>query len=101
VLRWPEPRGLFVSEHTPRDDLWFVRDHRAMAAQYGWGEVAPFYIEQEAPVPPGGVPRPGALKVNLRNEHLNYALTWYGLAAVLVAVFAVWAVKRRREARQG
>jgi surfeit locus 1 family protein len=102
VLRWPEPRGAFVSDHTARDDLWFTRDHRAMAAHYGWGQAAPFYIEQEAPVPPGGLPRPGTLKINLRNEHLNYALTWYGLAAVLVAVFAVWAFgRRRREERAG
>ena len=63
----------------------------------GWGEVAPFYIEQEAPVPPGGVPHPAPLKVQLRNDHLQYAVTWYGLAAVLVVMFAIWAVRRRRD----
>ena len=64
-------------------ETWFVRDQRAMAAARGWGEVAPFYIDQEAPVPEGGLPRPAKLQVTLRNDHLGYALTWFGLAAVL------------------
>jgi surfeit locus 1 family protein len=97
ALRWPEPPGWFVTPYSERQDLWFVRDHRAMAQRYGWGEVAPFYIEMESPVPAGGVPRPGRLTVKLRNDHLGYALTWFGLAAVLVGVFGFWAVRRRRE----
>jgi cytochrome oxidase assembly protein ShyY1 len=36
------------------------------------------------------------LKVQLRNDHLNYAITWYGLAAVLVVMFVLWAARRRR-----
>lgn len=98
VLRWPEPASSFVTPHSERQDLWFVRDHRAMAARYGWGEVAPFYVEMESPAPPGGVPRPGTLTVKLRNEHFGYALTWFGLAAVLLGVFGFWAARRRLEA---
>ena len=97
AMRWPEAPGWFVTGHDVRADLWFARDHLAMAAFYGWGPVAPFYIDQEAPVPAGGVPRPSPLKVNLRNEHLQYALTWFGLAAVLAVVFAIWMRSRRRE----
>jgi cytochrome oxidase assembly protein ShyY1 len=95
VLRWPEPPGWFVSLYSERQDLWFARDHRAMAERYGWGDVAPFYIEMESPAPAGGVPRPGKLTVKLRNDHFGYALTWFGLAAVLVGVFGFWAVRRR------
>jgi surfeit locus 1 family protein len=90
VMRWPEPRGAF----SPKDDsdrsIWFVRDPVAIAAAKRWGEVAPFFIELESPPPPGGLPRPGALKVNLRNEHLQYAITWYGLALVVVVMFGFW-----------
>jgi surfeit locus 1 family protein len=96
VLRWPEQPGWFVTPYSERQDLWFTRDQRAMAARYGWGEVAPFYIEQESPAPDGGLPRPGRLTVHLRNEHFDYALTWFGLAAVLMATFAVWLVRRER-----
>ena len=70
---------------------------RSDGAGPAWGTVAPFYIEQESPVPPGGVPHPAPLRVNLPNNHLQYAMTWYGLALVLVGVFAAWLLHRRRQ----
>jgi cytochrome oxidase assembly protein ShyY1 len=97
VMRWPESPNWFVTAHGANSDLWFVRDPAAMAAAYDWGPVAPFYIDQEAPVPAGGVPRPAPLKVNLRNEHLQYALVWFGLALVLAGSFGFWVFGRRRE----
>jgi surfeit locus 1 family protein len=97
AMRWPEARGLFTPADDPARNLWFVRDHVAMAAAKGWGAVAPFFIDQEAPEPPGGLPRPGRIRPNLPNNHLQYALTWYGLALVLVVVFVVWARGRSSE----
>jgi surfeit locus 1 family protein len=99
AMRWPEPRGAFSPADDPARNLWFVRDHVAIAATKGWGEVAPFFIELEAPQPPGGLPRAGALTVSLRNEHLQYAITWYGLALVVVVMFAFWLGARRRAER--
>lgn len=95
-LRWPERRPWFLSETSSASDTWFVRDQQAMAAAKGWGDVAPFYVDQESPVPTSDLPRPAALKVNLRNDHLQYAVTWFGLAAVLVGCFVAWLVTRRR-----
>jgi surfeit locus 1 family protein len=100
VLRWPEQRSWFTPSDDPRRNLWFSRDHQAIGAGKGWGQVAPFFIDQEAPVPAGGLPRPGPLKDNLRNDHLQYAITWYALAAVLVVVFALWAGRREPGAGQ-
>jgi cytochrome oxidase assembly protein ShyY1 len=67
-----------------------------MARAMGIGPVAPFYIAQESPVPRGGLPKPGPLTANLRNAHLQYAITWFGLAAVLAVVFLSWAGRRQR-----
>ena len=94
-VRWPESPSWFVSEHDAKGDIWFVRDPRAMASVRGWGPVAPFYIDQESPVPAAGLPRPGPLTVKLRNDHLGYALTWFGLAGSLAAVFIAWALRQR------
>lgn len=96
-IRWPESPGWFVSERDSSGEVWFVRDPAAMAKAkgWGWGPVAPFYIDQESPVPPGGLPRPGPLSVKLRNDHLGYALTWFGLAASLASVFVIWAARER------
>ena len=72
-----------------------------MAATKGLSGVAPFYVEEESPVPPGGLPKPGKLMVTLPDNHLQYALTWYGLALVLVIMFGVWAYGQRREQSDG
>jgi surfeit locus 1 family protein len=95
AMRWPERRGWFAPTDSPGQNLWFLRDHVAIAAVKGWGEVAPFYIELEDPQPSGGLPRASALKVNLRNEHLQYAITWYGLAVALTVMFVFWLRGRR------
>jgi surfeit locus 1 family protein len=109
LLRWPEKRNWFSPSDDPNGNLWFTRDPLAIAAAKGLagerGPVAPFYVEQEGPVPPGGLPRPGKIVANLRNEHLQYALTWFGLALVLLVVFGVWAFNSssegaRRDAQQ-
>lgn len=96
VLRWPERPGLFTPAADPAKNLWFARDPAAIAAAKGEGPVAPFYIEQEAPPAPGGLPRVGALQPSFRNNHLGYAITWFGLALVLAVVFVGWAAGRYR-----
>jgi cytochrome oxidase assembly protein ShyY1 len=96
-LRFPELPGLLTPAQNPSARLWFVRDHAAMAKALGWGEVAPFYIDLESPVPEGGIPKPGALDVHLKDDHLQYAITWFGLAAVVLIAFAVWARGRVRQ----
>jgi surfeit locus 1 family protein len=98
VMRWPEPPGPFSPTNDPGHNLWFVRDPVAVAAAKGWGNVAPFFIELEGPQPPGGLPQAGALKANLRNEHLQYAITWYGLATVVAIMFVFWLFGRWRAA---
>jgi cytochrome oxidase assembly protein ShyY1 len=89
-LRWPEKPSWFVSEHDAAGEVFSARDHRAMAEARGWGNVAPFYIDQEAPAPSADGPRPGPLTVRLPNNHLGYALTWFGLSLGLAAVFGAW-----------
>ncbi len=94
MLRWPDERHWFTPADDTSHNLWFTRDPAAIAAAKGFDPrtdgVAPFYVEQEAPIPPGGWPQPGKLVVALPDNHLQYAVTWYGLAAVLAAVFGVW-----------
>jgi surfeit locus 1 family protein len=97
-LRWPEQRGLFSPTDDPEHNLWYLRDHAAIAAAKGVEVAAPFYIDQEAPQAPGGVPKAGPLSVSLPNNHLQYALTWFGLALCLVGVFVAWLVSRARNA---
>jgi cytochrome oxidase assembly protein ShyY1 len=89
-IRFPETAGVLTPAEDLAKRLWFTRDHRAMARALGWGEVAPFYVDLEAPVPESGIPRPGPLSVHLKDDHLQYAITWFGLAGAVVIAFGVW-----------
>jgi len=101
-LRFPEQAGLLTPADNPAKRLWFVRDHRAMAHALGWGEVAPFYIDLETPVPASGIPKPGPLTVHLRDDHMQYAITWFALAfAVAIAFLVWWRGRRNTQASSG
>ncbi len=100
VMRWPEQANLFSPADNPARNLWFRRDHLAIASAKGWGQVAPFYVDLESPAPASGLPQPMPPSANLRNNHLQYALTWFGLAAALLAVYAVFACGRARALRE-
>jgi surfeit locus 1 family protein len=96
VMRWPEARGMFTPDDDPKTNVWYLRNQKAMAAVKKWDAPAPFYIEQESPVPPGGLPKPGKLIVSLPDNHLQYALTWFGLALALAGVYVTWLAGRLR-----
>jgi len=99
-IRFPEAAGALTPSENPAKRLWFTRDHLAMARALGWGEggrpVAPFYIDLEQPVPASGIPKPGPLEVHLKDDHLQYAITWFALAGAVVIAFGVWLRARRR-----
>ena len=73
-----------------------MRDTKAIADAKKWTSAAPFYIDQEAPVPSGGLPNPGKMTVKLPNNHLQYAVTWFGLALTLIGVTGFWLRSRLR-----
>jgi len=92
-IRFPEAPS-WLTPHADRTKrLWFVRDHLAMTQALGWAapdRVAPFYIDLESPTPFGGIPKPGPLQVSLKNDHLQYAITWFLLAAAVTIAFGFW-----------
>ena len=94
-LRFPEAAGWLTPAENRDKRLWFVRDHPAIASALGWGTVAPFYVDLEQPAPENGIPRPGPLDVHLKDDHLQYAVTWFSLAGAVLIAFAVWARGRR------
>jgi cytochrome oxidase assembly protein ShyY1 len=102
-IRFPEHAGFLTPLANTEKRLWFVRDHLAMAQALGWSNggktVAPFYIDLEQPVSPGLTAKPGPLHVHLRDDHLQYAVTWFALAgAVTIAFFVWWRGRRYRAA---
>jgi cytochrome oxidase assembly protein ShyY1 len=98
-IRFPESAGLLTPSANAEKRLWFTRDHLAIAQALGWGggkAIAPFYIDLELPVPPSGIPKPAPLHVHLKDDHLQYAVTWFGLAGAMAIAFLVWWRGRRQ-----
>lgn len=100
-VRWSDAGNRFTPAPDRARNVWFTRDLAAMTpvleAAAPDARAAPFLLELEAPAPPGGWPLPTPTPPTLANNHLQYAFTWYGLAATLLGVFAAWAWGRRRE----
>ncbi|HEU6443282.1 MAG TPA: SURF1 family protein [Microvirga sp.] len=94
LVRAPEARNAFTPENDPAKNIWFTRDPQAFAEIRGLERVAPFLIDADATPNPGGWPRGGQTPLTLPNNHLQYALTWYGLALTLIGVFGAFAWKR-------
>ena len=99
-IRFPERAGLLTPSANVEKRLWFTRDHLAMARELGWGNagqtMAPFYVDLEQPMPLSGLPKPGPLHVHLKDDHLQYAITWFALAGAVVIAFLVWWRGRRQ-----
>lgn len=96
-LRGPEDRNMFTPADDPAKRLFFARDPKAISSGLGIAGAAPFTIDADATPNAGGVPQGGETRVTFPNRHLEYALTWYGLAATLAAVFAAFAWRTARE----
>ncbi len=96
LMREPEARNLFTPNDDPTRNQWFTRDPAAIAAFLHLDDAAPFSIDQDASAIPGGLPQGGETVLDIPNNHLSYALTWFGLAAGLLGVYAVFAWRRLR-----
>ncbi len=97
ILRWPDARGRFDAADRPQDRTWFVRDPRAMAEAINI-PAYDFLVEQAQPQ--AGWPYAGQSRVVLSNRHLEYALTWFGFAAILVIISATWHIRQFNKARR-
>lgn len=103
LLRAPYRRPWFAPGDGISDNVWFSRDPALYAETYGApsAEVAPYIIDAAFdPELPGGLPQGGETIVAFPNNHLGYAITWFGLAAALAAVFAAF-VRGRLRAQSG
>ncbi|MGF9562594.1 SURF1 family protein [Neorhizobium sp. JUb45] len=93
-----KPSSLVPDNDLPKN-IFYWKDIVAMTSSAGLDPagVLPFFVDVDATVKnPGGFPVGGVTQFDLPNNHLQYAVTWYGLALALAGVvFAMW-LKRRR-----
>ena len=92
LLRMSEPNGAFLRSNDAATDRWYSRDVAAIAAARHLGAVAPYFIDADATPNLGGNPIGGLTVIAFPNNHLVYAITWYGLAALLAGA-AAWGIR--------
>jgi surfeit locus 1 family protein len=100
LLRVPPEKkpGWFVPDNRPDINYWFWIDLPAMVAadHLSSADVAPFYIDADTTANPGGWPQGGTTPLALPNNHLQYAITWFSLAAAALVIYVL--SQRRTEA---
>jgi surfeit locus 1 family protein len=110
LLRIDEPGGTVLQTNDPTANRWYSRDVRAIgqARQLEEGAqaapLAPYFIDQTAPPDASpatlGFPRAGLTVLRFSNNHLQYALTWFAMAAGAVGVIVFLLRDERRHRRQ-
>lgn len=103
LLRPPQGRNAFTPADDAARDIWFTRDPATIGAALGINpaELAPYTIDARYdPDLPGGLPQGGETLVSFPNNHLQYVVTWFGLAVALVGVYIAYAVSLFRKQRK-
>jgi surfeit locus 1 family protein len=91
-------QGFFDPENDPAKGLWYWWDVPEMLANIPPQPDAitmPFIAQQIPVAGEIGLPAPLPPKAELRNNHLGYAITWFGLAAACVVMAGLWAFSKR------
>jgi surfeit locus 1 family protein len=92
-VRPSDKPGLFSASDNPATRQFYTLDTSAIGAALGLQHVAPFVLVALGPPPPERYPDPARHLPRPPNNHLSYAITWYGLAIALVVIFILWARK--------
>ncbi len=97
ILRLPQVKAYFQPENEPEKNTWFYIDPKQMAAAAGVQARTDLYLDAEKSDIPGIYPLGGQTRINLPNDHLQYARTWGLLALALAAVYVIYHLKLERE----
>jgi surfeit locus 1 family protein len=96
IWRRPDAPGVFTPVADPAKRIWYARDLKAIAAVDHVSLAAPVVIEADATPNPGGWPVGGQTVVDFPNNHLSYAVTWFGLALGLLGVYLAYHISKGR-----
>jgi surfeit locus 1 family protein len=93
IVRSPETQTVFTPDNEPKANRWFWRDLAGMARSMfpdGTIDVAPFFLEADKSEVPGFWPEGGQTRLEIPNNHLQYAITWFLLGACLLIVYGLY-----------
>ena len=92
-------RGFFDPDNDADGNLWYWWDVPAMLSSVAIApdmKVAPFILQELPGSDPNRFPRPAGPEIQLRNNHLEYAITWFSFAATLLVIAGLFIRKQRK-----
>ncbi|MFY0660296.1 MAG: SURF1 family protein [Shimia sp.] len=96
-LHWPDERDSYTPANDVDGNIWFARDVKQMAEVLGTEPVLVIVREDSDQ---GAIATPLPVDTAaLPNNHLEYVLTWYGLAIVWVAM-TLYYLRRMRKTKK-
>ncbi|MBM3644169.1 MAG: SURF1 family protein [Alphaproteobacteria bacterium] len=90
VVRRTQTGRWMAPENAPDKNVWFHVDVPAIRALAGASPDARldrFFIEADDRANPGGIPIGGQTRLDIPNDHLQYAITWFLVALSLIGVY--------------
>jgi len=98
ILRRPVERGWMVPDNEPDANLWFWVDLPAMAEAAGIAPAPSVILEADVDPAGGALPIGGQTRLEIPNNHLQYAITWFAFAVILMVIYLLY---HRRRADDG
>ncbi|NKB56097.1 MAG: SURF1 family protein [Alphaproteobacteria bacterium] len=90
IVRLAKGPGIFTPENDPKGNNWYFVEPKLMARIAGLDALPDYYVLSGAKNIPGGYPVTKQWRLDIRNNHAEYAITWYLMAVVLIVIYIVY-----------
>jgi len=94
VVRLTQAQGIMQPDNDPAKNVWFYIDVEAMKKASGVATEIDYWFEADATPNPGGFPIGGQTRIQIPNDHLQYAVTWFIFAITLTVIFLIFSYRR-------
>ncbi len=94
LVRVGAERNYFSPPNQPEKNIWFGRDAADMAAAANIKNLVPAMVDVVGTQDVKNLPVPSDGTIRLKNDHLSYIITWYGIALGILVIFVVYHRKK-------
>ncbi|MDF3075404.1 MAG: hypothetical protein K0S54_3071 [Alphaproteobacteria bacterium] len=98
LVRLTQKQGMMQPDNDAAKNVWFYIDVPEMKKAAGVATEIDYWFEADATPNPGGFPIGGQTRIQMPNDHLQYAVTWFVFAVTLTVIFLIYSYRRKEPA---